>query len=133
MKKVDETRLRIIMAASGWVALTATVLPGGWPLRWIPALLFLFFGPGLAVLLPRPEGLREGARLEVWALAAPLSLSLGVLTATVLFLLEVFSATAFLVPLALITTVAAFLPGFPLPAALPGAAERVKRKHADVG
>ncbi|MEJ8635429.1 MULTISPECIES: hypothetical protein [Streptomyces] len=128
--KVEEHRLRVAVALSGWVALAATALPGGSPLRWIPALLFVCFGPGFAVLHPQPARLRSGARLEAFALAAPISLSLGVLTATSLFLVEAFSGTAFMVSLAAFATVVAALPGLPLPAATQGAAERVKRKPA---
>ncbi|MER5884721.1 hypothetical protein ABT160_12900 [Streptomyces sp. NPDC001941] len=107
--------LRAAAGLSGWVALAATLLPAGWPVRWVPVLLFVCFGPGAALLRPRP-----GARLEAFALAAPVSLSLAVLTATALFLAEGFSATAFLVALAAFTTVVAALPGLPLPAAVPG-------------
>ncbi|MFD7442412.1 hypothetical protein [Streptomyces sp. NPDC059909] len=117
---------RAALAASGWVALAATALPGGSPLRWIPVLAFVVLGPGLALLLPQPRELRPGARLEALALGAPLSLSLGVLTATSLLLVDAFSATLFLVSLAAFATVAAALPGVPLPAATRGAAERAR-------
>ncbi|MFF1509091.1 hypothetical protein [Streptomyces sp. NPDC058326] len=116
-------RIRASVAVSGWVALAATLLPGGSPLRWLPVLLFVCLGPGLALLHPQPRGLRPGARLEAFALAAPISLSLATLTATLLFLIEGFSVTAFLVPLAAFSTVVALLPGLPLPAATRGAAE----------
>ncbi|MEU5656148.1 hypothetical protein ABZ802_11080 [Streptomyces sp. NPDC047737] len=119
-----QTWTRTALALSGWAALAATALPGGAPLRWIPVLLFVCLGPGLALLYPRPAPLRPGARLEAAALAAPLGLSLAVLTATALFLAESFSGTAFLVVLAVLTTLAAVLPGLPLPAATRGAAER---------
>ncbi|MFD3944486.1 hypothetical protein [Streptomyces sp. NPDC058579] len=127
-------RLRIGLAASGWVALGATALPGGSPLRWIPVLAFVALAPGLALLHPQPAGLRPGARLEALALAAPVSLSLAALAATSLFLVEGFSTTAFMVSLAAFVTVVAALPGVPLPAATRGAVERersgvrVKRK-----
>ncbi len=126
--KVSENLLRAALAVSGWVALAAMALPGGSPVRWIPALLFVCLGPGFALLYPHPERLRSGARLEAFALAAPISLSLGVLTATSLFLVRSFSAVAFMASLAAFTTVVATLPGLPLPAATEGAAERVKRK-----
>ncbi|WP_328538388.1 hypothetical protein [Streptomyces sp. NBC_00344] len=118
--------LRGAVAVSGWLALAATALPGGAPLRWIPVLLFVSLGPGLALLLPQPARLRPAARLEALALAAPVSLSLGALVSTSLFLVEGFSATAFLVSLAVFTTVAAALPGLPLPAATRGAVERAR-------
>ncbi|MGW6567318.1 hypothetical protein [Streptomyces sp. NPDC054975] len=117
-------RLRIGLAASGWVALGATALPGGSPVRWVPVLAFVALAPGLALLHPQPSGLRPGARLEALALAAPVSLSLAALAATALFLLEGFSTTAFLVALAVFVTVVAALPGVPLPAATRGAVER---------
>ena len=115
---------RAALAASGWIALAATALPGGSPLRWIPVLAFVVLAPGLALLLPQPTGLRPGARLEALALAAPVSLSVATLTATPLFLTKAFSLTAFLVVLALFVSVAAILPGVPLPAATRGAVER---------
>lgn len=131
--KVHQNQLRAAVAVSGWVALAASLLPGGSPLRWIPVLLFVCFGPGFAMLYPQPSGLRSGARLEAFALAAPISLSLGVLTATSLYLVRAFSATAFLVSLAAFATIVAALPGLPLPAATQGAAERVKRRPAGGG
>ncbi|MGW8361649.1 hypothetical protein ACWGK1_13885 [Streptomyces wedmorensis] len=115
---------RAALAASGWVALAATALPGGSPLRWIPVLAFVVLAPGLALLLPQPLGLRPGARLEALALAAPVSLSVATLVATTLFLTMAFSLTVFLAALALFVTVAAVLPGVPLPAATRGAVER---------
>ncbi|WP_262508400.1 hypothetical protein [Streptomyces spongiicola] len=117
-----EARFRAAVALSGWAALAATLLPGGSPLRWVPVLLFVGFGPGLALLHPQPAGLRPAARLEAFALAAPISLSVAVLTATSLFLAGGFTVTAFLLPLAAFATVAAALPGLPLPAATRGAA-----------
>ncbi|MFD7705052.1 hypothetical protein [Streptomyces caelestis] len=129
--RVTGTHLRVLIGASGWLALAATTVSGPSPLRWIPVLLFTLFGPGWAALYPQPGGLAAGARLEAVALAAPISLSIGVLTATSLFLVEGFSATSFLVSLAVFTTVVAALPGLPLPAARRGAVERVRRGPAD--
>nr|WP_223182608.1 hypothetical protein [Streptomyces sp. CBMA370] len=106
------------------MALAATLLPDGSPPRWIVVLAFVCLGPGAALLYPQPRGLRPGARLESFALAAPVSLALASLVATLLFLLGAFSVSAFLVPLSLFTSVVAFLPGLPLPAATRGAAER---------
>ncbi|MCP3820520.1 hypothetical protein NLX86_21210 [Streptomyces sp. A3M-1-3] len=123
---MKQSQLRVALALSGWLALAATALPGGTPLRWIPVLLFVTVAPGLALLLPQPAGLRPGARLEALALAAPISLSLGTLVATSLFLVEGFSADVFLVSLAAFTTIASALPGLPLPAATRGAVERAK-------
>ncbi|MFJ8753609.1 hypothetical protein ACIREO_30415 [Streptomyces sp. NPDC102441] len=118
------TLIRAALALSGWVALAATTLPAGAPLRWIPVLLFVCFGPGLALLYPQPGPLRPGARLEAAALAAPVALSLAVVVATALFLVRGFSGTVFLMSLAALTTLASVLPGLPLPAATRGAVER---------
>ncbi|WP_406344176.1 hypothetical protein [Streptomyces sp. NBC_00648] len=123
-----QNRIRVALALSGWVALAATLLPDATPARWIPVLLFVSLGPGFALLYPQPDMLRPGARLEALALAAPLSLSLGALVSTCLFLVEAFSATAFLVALAAFATVASAFPGLPLPAATRGAAERPRRR-----
>ncbi|MFF3845354.1 hypothetical protein [Streptomyces sp. NPDC002328] len=132
--RVASTHLRLLVAASGWLALAAaTLVPGPAPLRWIPVLLFVLFGPGCAALYPQPGRLALGARLEAFALAAPVSLSLGVLTATSLFLVESFSMTAFLFWLAGFTTVVAALPGLPLPAARRGAVERAERRSSSGG
>ncbi|MFI5475128.1 hypothetical protein ACIA6D_33605 [Streptomyces cacaoi] len=131
--RFTSTHLRVLVAASGWSALAATAVPGPSPLRWIPVLLFVLFGPGCAALYPQPGRLASGARLEAVALAAPISLSLGVLAATSLFLVEAFSMTAFLVSLACFTTVTAALPGLPLPAARRGAVERAKVRRRPSG
>ncbi|WP_235034546.1 DUF1616 domain-containing protein [Streptomyces sp. SLBN-115] len=131
--RFTSTHLRVLVAASGWSALAATAVPGPSPLRWIPVLLFVLFGPGCAALYPQPGRLASGARLEAVALAAPISLSLGVLTATSLFLVKAFSMTAFLVSLACFTTVTAALPGLPLPAARRGAVERAKVRRRPCG
>lgn len=131
--RFTSTHLRVLVAASGWSALAATAVPGPSPLRWIPVLLFVLFGPGCAALYPQPGRLASGARLEAVALAAPISLSLGVLTATSLFLVKAFSMTAFLVSLACFTTVTAALPGLPLPAARRGAVERAKVRRRPSG
>lgn len=127
--RATRTRLRLLVAASGWLALAATAVPGPSPLRWIPVLLFVLFGPGCAALYPQPGPPATGARLEAVSLAAPISLSLGVLTATSLFLVKGFSMTVFLVSLAGFTTVVAALPGLPLPAARRGAVERAQVKR----
>ncbi len=131
--RFTSTHLRVLVAASGWSALAATAVPGPSPLRWIPVLLFVLFGPGCAALYPQPGRLASGARLEAVALAAPISLSLGVLTATSLFLVKAFSMTAFLVSLACLTSVTAALPGLPLPAARRGAVERAKVRRRPSG
>nr|WP_253267952.1 DUF1616 domain-containing protein [Streptomyces asoensis] len=131
--RFTSTHLRVLVAASGWSALAATAVPGPSPLRWIPVLLFVLFGPGCAALYPQPGRLASGARLEAVALAAPISLSLGVLAATSLFLVETFSMTAFLISLACFTTVTAALPGLPLPAARRGAVERAKVRRRPSG
>lgn len=119
VSRMSGTKIRVALAASGWLALAAGALPGGWPLRWLPVLLFVALGPGLALLVPRPD---DASRLAAVALAAPLSLALATLTATSLFLLEAFSVTVFLGALAAFTTAAAVLPGVPLQGVAQGVA-----------
>ncbi|WP_309058312.1 hypothetical protein [Streptomyces sp.] len=123
-RPIPRVQRRAALAASGWIALAATAFPGGSPLRWIPVLAFVTLGPGLALLFPQPGGLRPGARLEALAFAAPVSLSVATLAATALFLAGSFSLVVFLVSLAVFVSVAAVLPGVPLPAATRGAVER---------
>lgn len=123
-RSVSHARVRLAVAASGWVAFAAAQLPAGSAPRALPVLLFVCFGPGFAVLYPQPGMLRPTARLEALAFTAPVSLSLSALAATSLFLVESFSATAFLVSMACFTSVVAFCPGLPLPAATRGAVER---------
>ncbi|WP_107055613.1 hypothetical protein [Streptomyces sp. NRRL F-5135] len=127
--------LRAVLALSGWAALAATALPGGSPARWIPVLFFVAVGPGCALLLPQPPAgrLRPAARMEVVALAAPLSLSLATLDATALHLVAGFSVPLFLGSLAAFCTVAALLPGLPLPAATRGAVERERPRDGRSG
>ncbi|MFF5505424.1 hypothetical protein ACF1E9_24620 [Streptomyces roseolus] len=112
--RLTPVRRRAALAVSGWVALAATALPDGSALRWIPVLAFVGFAPGLVLLTRQPSGPLPGARLEVFALAAPVSLALATLTATGLFLADAFSVVAFLGTLAAFVTVAALLPGFRL-------------------
>ncbi|MEU3600181.1 hypothetical protein ABZ714_15895 [Streptomyces sp. NPDC006798] len=116
--------------AAGLVALLATVLPDGNPLRWLPISVFLLAGPGVAVLrvcAPRlrrdravgPEddwetGFDHGSdRLELAMLALFLSMGLTVLTATGLIAVESFSGTGVLLLLLGLTAIAAACPQLP--------------------
>ncbi|MFD6247581.1 hypothetical protein [Streptomyces roseolus] len=112
LPRLTPVRRRAALAVSGWAALAATALPDASPLRWIPVLAFVGFAPGFVLLTRQPAGPRPEARLEVYALAAPVSLALATLTATGLFLADAFSVAAFLGTLAAFVTVAALLPGF---------------------
>ncbi|MGV9314539.1 hypothetical protein ACWDR0_20490 [Streptomyces sp. NPDC003691] len=116
--------------AAGLVALIATFLPEGNLFRWLPVVLFLMAGPGIAVLrvcAPRlrrdsavgPEDTweddfgRDSDRLELLMLAVFLSTALTVLGATGLIALKFFSGTGLLLLLTATTAVAAACPRLP--------------------
>ncbi|MFE0422383.1 hypothetical protein [Streptomyces sp. NPDC058953] len=115
---------------AGLVALVATLLPDGNPLRWLPIAVFLLAGPGVAVLrvcAPRlrrdravgPEDAwesgfdRDSDRLELLMLALFLSMGLTVLAATALIAAEFFSGTGVLLLLVALTGIAAACPQLP--------------------
>ncbi|MEU3917525.1 hypothetical protein [Streptomyces sp. NPDC029004] len=108
------TWLRWVLAASGWVALAATVPPAGAPLRVVVTAVFLLVCPGLAAVGPvRPAARRGVGRvevLEVAVLSVVLSLSLSVLVAEAFFLSGTFTARRALLALAVLTTVLALMP-----------------------
>ncbi|MFF6971192.1 hypothetical protein ACFZA8_07920 [Streptomyces tsukubensis] len=126
----ESPAVRFGPVAAGLVALLATLLPDGNPLRWLPVVLFLVAGPGIAVLRvcePRlrrdsavgPEDdwehgfSRDSDRLELLMLAVFLSVSLVVLGATALIALKFFSGTGLLLLLTGTTAVAAACPRLP--------------------
>ncbi|WP_328666725.1 hypothetical protein OG905_06925 [Streptomyces sp. NBC_00322] len=108
------TSLRWGLAASGWLALAATVASAGTPLRVVVTAVFLLVCPGLAAVGPvRPEAWRGNGRvavLEVAVLSVVLSLSLSVLVAEAFFLTGTFSARRALLALAVLTSVLALMP-----------------------
>ncbi|HET6357292.1 hypothetical protein [Streptomyces sp.] len=108
------TWLRWVLAASGWVALAATVPPAGAPLRVVVTAVFLLVCPGLAAVGPvRPAARRGVGRveiLEVAVLSVVLSLSLSVLVAEAFFLSGTFTARRALLALAVLTTVLSLMP-----------------------
>ncbi|MEU9608526.1 hypothetical protein [Streptomyces sp. NPDC048057] len=122
--------LRWAPPAAGAVALLATLLPDGNPLRWLPVVLFLLVGPGAALLrvcAPRlgrhpavgpvedwdPHFGRDSDRLEAALLAVFLSVSLAVLGATGLIAVKSLSGTGLLVLLLGVTVAAACCPQLP--------------------
>ncbi|QDY80964.1 hypothetical protein FQU76_11795 [Streptomyces qinzhouensis] len=122
--------MRFGPVAAGLVALLATLLPEGNPLRWVPVVLFLAAGPGIAVLrvceprLRRDSAVgpeddwehdfgRDSDRLELLMLAVFLSTALAVLGATALIALKFFSGTGLLLLLIGTTAVAAACPRLP--------------------
>ncbi|MEV8590192.1 hypothetical protein [Streptomyces sp. NPDC051180] len=103
------------LAASGWLALIATLLPEGSPVRVTAVTAFLLVCPGLAAVLAlRPAAAGRDARryalLEAALLAVTLGLALATLVAVGLFLVELFTATRALLVLAGLTSVLALLP-----------------------
>lgn len=124
------TALRWAPPAGGALALLATLLPDGNPLRWLPVVLFLLVGPGAAVLrvcAPRlgrhpavgpveewdPQHGRDSDRLEAAVLAVFLSFSLAVLGATALIAVKSLSGTGLLALLVGVTVAAACCPQLP--------------------
>ncbi|MFC9703421.1 hypothetical protein ACFTWD_22305 [Streptomyces sp. NPDC056943] len=126
------TVARLGLAASGWLALLATMLPEASPVRVAVVTAFLLVCPGLAAFLalaPRraPRGRPPAEALEAALLSLVLGLSLATLVTVALFFGGVFTATRCLLVLAVLTsvlTLATFLNG------RPGARNRDKGVHA---
>ncbi|MFE0652274.1 hypothetical protein ACFVZH_27215 [Streptomyces sp. NPDC059534] len=106
---------RLGLAASGWLALLATLLPEASPARVTAVAAFLLVCPGLAaVLVLRPAAAGRDAHryavLEGALLTLTLGLALATLVAVGLFLAGFFTATRALLVLAALTSVLALLP-----------------------
>ncbi|MYS93094.1 MULTISPECIES: hypothetical protein [Streptomyces] len=110
-------RLRWGVALSGWMALAATALPAGTPLRVATTSAFLLVGPGLAatLLVRRKSGVESGHGngLEFAVLTVALSLALSTLVAEILFLTKASASTRALLILAVLTSVLALTPAPP--------------------
>ncbi|MGW3395284.1 hypothetical protein [Streptomyces hydrogenans] len=109
---------RLGLAASGWLALLAALLPEASPLRVATVTVFLLTCPGLAAALAlRPAAVGRDAHryavLEAALLSLMLGLAMATLVAVVLFLGGVFTATRGLLVLAVLTSVLALLPHHP--------------------
>lgn len=108
------TPLRLALAASGWIALAATGLPDGSPLRVLIAFAFILTCPGAAVVrlgnaaLARHD--RAMDRLEAGVLTVTLSLALGALVSEAFFISHSYTTTGATTALAAITTLAALCP-----------------------
>lgn len=111
--------VRLALAATGWVTVACTqALPDAFPLRTLVVLGFVLLGPGTALLgLLRPGGEPDRGPGRAWERTAQnvllqlmLSLSLLVVTATTLMLLDCFTGMRTLLALATITTVTALPP-----------------------
>ncbi|GAA2220617.1 hypothetical protein GCM10010232_00440 [Streptomyces amakusaensis] len=119
--------LRALPPLAGWLALAATALPAGSPIRVAPVALFLLLGPGAALLAfcgpalgghralgpaeSWDEGFeRDSDRIERLVLAVGLSLSAAVVCATALIAAQAFSGPRVLLALTLLATAAACAP-----------------------
>jgi uncharacterized membrane protein len=108
------TPLRLALAASGWIALAATHLPDGSPLRVLIAFAFILTCPGAAVVrlgnaaLTRHD--RAMDRLEAGVLTVALSLAIGTLVSEAFFISHNYTLTRTTIALAAITTSAALCP-----------------------
>ncbi|GGW96629.1 hypothetical protein [Streptomyces lomondensis] len=108
-------RLRWGVAVSGWVAVAATALPEGAPLRVATMSAFLLIGPGLAatlLLTRRPSDAEAGrrSRLEFTVLTVALSIAFSTLVAEALFLTKASTPTRALLILAVLSSVLALAP-----------------------
>lgn len=119
--------IRLLPPFAGWVAIGATLLPAGSPLRAAPVAVFLLAGPGAAALRICAPALRrhravgpaeswdpgfaqDSDRLEQLLLAAFLSVSATLIVATALMAAHAFSGQRVLVLLTLLTMLAACCP-----------------------
>ena len=109
----------VLLAASGWVALAATALPGLSPLRIAVVLPFLTLCPGIAALTAAPGRHEDTAARETAArpdpllaatLAVAVSLAFATLISEALFLAGGFTMQRCLMALSLLTTALALLP-----------------------
>lgn len=91
-----------ILAAAGWVAMAATWLPEGAPVRVVVVYLFVLFGPGLAL-----SAAIATDRAERWVLAVALSASLAIVVSVLMTALRDDSMAHRIASLAAVTTVAA--------------------------
>lgn len=104
---------RILLAASGWIALAATLLPAASGERIAPTVAFLFLGPGAAL-----TGLRRRLSPSVAPdagedrmLTVVLSVCLAVLVSEGMYLGHFYTTPRAMCVLAGLTTVAALCPG----------------------
>jgi uncharacterized membrane protein len=108
------TPLRLGLAASGWIALAATHLPQGSPLRALIAFTFMLTCPGGAVVRLGKAALarhnRPMDRLEAGVLTVALSLAIGALVSEAFFISHSYTVTRATIVLAAITTTAALCP-----------------------
>ncbi|BBX20090.1 hypothetical protein CRI77_12185 [Mycolicibacterium duvalii] len=91
-----------ILAAAGWVALAATWLPEGTPLRVLVVYVFVLFGPGLAL-----SAAIATDQVERWVFAVALSASLAIGISVLMTALRNDSMAHRIALLATVTTVAA--------------------------
>jgi uncharacterized membrane protein len=108
------TALRLTLAASGWAALAATLLPDGTPVRVLIAVAFMLTCPGGALVQLGHAALtrhnRPMDRLEAGVLTVTLSLALGALVSEAFFVTGTYTLTRATIALAAITTLAALCP-----------------------
>ncbi|MCX4749930.1 glycoside hydrolase family 16 protein [Kitasatospora sp. NBC_01287] len=104
-------RVRIALALTGWLALLATALPAGHPVRIGVLVAFVLCCPGAAAVRPRARR-RAGAAdvLEDLVLAVVLSLALGALVAEAFYLNHAFTVRRALLVLAVLTSLLALRP-----------------------
>jgi hypothetical protein len=111
------TGKRILLAASGWPALAATLLPAASPERILPTLAFLVFAPGAACvgLHHRVDRAARPDALEDLAFTVMLSLGSAATVSEAMYLAHAFTLDRAFAALAALTTLAALCPGRRVP------------------
>jgi hypothetical protein len=105
---------RLLLAASGWAALAATLLPAASAERIVPTVAFLALAPGAAAVgavrrLARAR-VRDD-RLENLVVTVAVSLSLATLVSEGLLFAHGFTLSRAMIVLAGLTSAAALVPG----------------------
>lgn len=106
--------LRLALAASGWIALAATALPDGSPLRVTIAVVFILLCPGAALVRLGNAALARRGRpmdkLEAGTLTVALSLAVTALVSEAFFISHSYTSMRATITLAALTTIAALCP-----------------------
>lgn len=104
---------RLVLMASGWLALAATLLPAASAERIVPTVAFLVLGPGAAAVDAvhrRARAQVRGDRLEDLVIAVVVSLGLATLVSEGFFLAHSFTLSRAMIVLAGLTSAAALVP-----------------------
>lgn len=104
---------RLLLAASGWLALAATLLPAASAGRIAATVAFLVVAPGAAAVgavRRRARAQARSDRLEDLVITVVVSLGLATLVSEALFLAHAFTLARAMIVLAGLTSAAALIP-----------------------